>query len=164
MKNNHNKIKVFLVDDDAVYLKLSQIELLEQGDFDIETFATGELCLKNLARNPDLVVLDYDLNGIDKNAMNGIQTLDKIKRFNSDINVVMMSSQPEIEVAVNCMQHRAFDYIVKDKTAYMRLKNVIKNLLVYKKVDKELNWYVWIPDFKDFKSGIWKKCESCNLF
>jgi two-component system, OmpR family, response regulator len=142
MKDNHNKIKVFLVDDDAVFLKMSEIELLEQADFDIETFATGELCLKNLSRNPDLIVLDYDLNGIDKNAMNGIQTLDKIKRFNSDINVVMMSSQHEIEIAVNCMQHRAFDYIVKDKTAYMRLKNVISNMFQYKKMDKELVWYV----------------------
>jgi two-component system, OmpR family, response regulator len=142
MKNNHNKIKVFLVDDDAVYLKLSEIELLEQADFDIETYATGELCLKNLSRNPDLIVLDYDLNGIDKTAMNGIQTLDKIKRYNSDINVVMLSSQHEIEIAVNCMQHRAFDYIVKDKTAYMRLKNVINRIFNYKKIDKELNWYV----------------------
>lgn len=139
---NNNKIKVFLVDDDAVFLKLSQIELLEQADFDIETYATGELCLKNLSHNPDLIVLDYDLNGIDKNAMNGIQTLDKIKRYNSDINVVMMSSQHEIEVAVNCMQHRAFDYIVKDKMAHMRLKNVITNICNYKKIDKELNWYV----------------------
>ena len=142
MKNNHNKIKVFLVDDDAVYLKLSEIELLEQANFDIETYATGELCLKNLSRNPDLIVLDYDLNGIDKNAMNGIQTLDKIKRYNSDINVVMLSSQHEIEIAVNCMQHRAFDYIVKDKTAYIRLKNVINRIFNYKKIDKELNWYV----------------------
>jgi two-component system, OmpR family, response regulator len=142
MKNNHNKIKVFLVDDDAVYLKLSEIELLEQADFDIETYATGELCLKNLSHNPDLIVLDYDLNGIDKSAMNGIQTLDKIKRYNSDINVVMLSSQHEIEVAVNCMQHRAFDYIVKDKMAHMRLKNVITNICNYKKIDKELHWYL----------------------
>jgi two-component system, OmpR family, response regulator len=140
MENNH-KIKVFLVDDDAVFLKLSEIELLEQADFDIETFPTGELCVKNLSRNPDLVVLDYDLNGIDKNAMNGLQTLDKIKRFNSDINVVMLSSQHEIDVAVSCMQHRAFDYIVKDKTAYMRLKNVIINMCNYKKIDKQLTWY-----------------------
>jgi two-component system, OmpR family, response regulator len=141
MENNHNKIKVFLVDDDAVYLKLSEIELLEQADFEVETFATGELCLKNLSRNPDLVVLDYDLNGIDENAMNGLQTLDKIKRYNSDINVVMMSSQHEIEVAISCMQHRAFDYIVKDKMAYTRLKNVITNMCNYKKIDKQLNWY-----------------------
>ena len=147
MENNHNKIKVFLVDDDAVFLKLSQIELLGQGDFDIKTFATGESCLKSLSQNPDLVVLDYDLNGIDEHAMNGMETLDKIKLFNADINVIMMSSQTEIEVAVNCMQHRAFDYIVKDKTAYARLKNAINRIFNHKKIDKMLNWYVWIIQF-----------------
>jgi two-component system, OmpR family, response regulator len=139
--NNNDKIKVFLVDDDAVFLKLSEINLLEQADFIVETYATGELCVKNLSHNPDIILLDYDLNGVDKNAMNGLQTLDKIKRFNSDINVVMLSSQDEIEVAVNCMQHRASDYIIKDKTAFMRLKNTISNIFNYRPMEKQLTWY-----------------------
>jgi len=45
--------------------------------------------------------------------MSGIETLDKIKAFNQDIPVVMLSSQDKIEVAVDCMHHRAFDYVVK---------------------------------------------------
>jgi two-component system, OmpR family, response regulator len=141
MKDNH-KIKLFLVDDDAVFLKLSEIGLLEQADFDIETYATGELCVKNLAHNPDIIVLDYDLNGIDKYAMNGIQTLDKIKRFDSDINVVMLSSQDKIEVAVDCMHHRAFDYIVKNDSAATRLKKIISTIFSYRKMEKELVWYI----------------------
>ena len=39
---NENKIKLFLVDDDAVYLKLMEIEFLQHADFDIETYPTGE--------------------------------------------------------------------------------------------------------------------------
>jgi two-component system, OmpR family, response regulator len=136
-----NKIKLFLVDDDAVFLKLSEIAMLEQADFIIETYPTGELCLKNLSHNPDIILLDYDLNGIDKNAMNGIQTLDRIKRFNSDINVVMVSSQDKIEVAVDCMQHRAFDYIIKDKSSFMRLKNIITTIFTHKNMEKQLVWY-----------------------
>jgi two-component system, OmpR family, response regulator len=136
-----NKIKLFLVDDDAVFLKLSEIAMLEQADFSIETYPTGELCVKNLSHNPDIILLDYDLNGIDKNAMNGIQTLDKIKRFNSDINVVMLSSQDKIDVAVDCMQHRAFDYIVKDKSSFLRLKNIITTLFALKNMEKKLVWY-----------------------
>jgi CheY-like chemotaxis protein len=30
---------------------------------------------------PDVIILDYHLDGIDKNAMNGFETLDKIKEF-----------------------------------------------------------------------------------
>jgi len=140
MKNE--RIKLFLVDDDAVFLKALEIEFLQHADFDIETFATGELCLKNLANNPDVIILDYFLNGINKTAINGIETLDKIKAINPDISVVMLSSQDKIEVAVNCMHHRAFDYVVKSETAFTRLQNIITTIFHYKKMEKTLNWYM----------------------
>jgi len=137
-----NKIKLFLVDDDAVYLKSLEIEFLNNADFLIETYATGELCIENLTRNPDVIVLDYLLDGIDKNAMNGIATLDKIKAFNSDIPVVMLSCQDKIEVAVDCMHHKAFDYVVKSETAFIRLKKVFTTIFSYQKMEKELKWYM----------------------
>jgi two-component system, OmpR family, response regulator len=139
---NVNKIKLFLVDDDAVFLKLLEIQFLEHADFEIETFPTGELCLMHLDNNPDVIILDYHLDGIEKNAMNGIQTLDKIKNMNSDIPVIMLSSQDKIEVAVDCMHHRATDYVVKSETAFLRLQKVITNIFSYKKMEKELNWYM----------------------
>jgi DNA-binding NtrC family response regulator len=139
---NENKIKLFLVDDDAVFLKSLEIEFLQHADFAIETFATGELCMANLSHNPDVIILDYLLNGIDKNAMNGIDTLDKIKAFNPDIPVVMLSSQDKIEVAINCMHHRAFDYVVKSETAFMRLQKIITTIFRYQKMEKELSWYM----------------------
>ncbi len=139
---NENKIKLFLVDDDAMYLKSLEIEFLQHADFTIETFATGELCIENLSHNPDVIILDYLLNGIDKNAMNGIETLDKIKAFNPDIPVVMLSSQDKIEVAINCMHHKAFDYVVKSETAFMNLQKIITTIFRYKKIEKELSWYV----------------------
>lgn len=119
---NENKVKLFLVDDDALFLKSLEIEFLQHADFTIGTYATGELCVENLSHNPDVIILDYLLAGIDKNAMNGLETLDKIKAFNPDIPVVMLSSQDKIEVAINCMHHRAFDYVVKSETAFVRLQ------------------------------------------
>ena len=139
---NENKIKIFLVDDDAVFLKSLEIEFLQHADFTIETFATGELCMENLSHNPDVIILDYHLDGIDKNAMNGMETLDKIKVFNPDIPVVMLSSQDKIDVAINCMHHRAFDYVVKSETAFMRLQKIITAIFRYKKMEKELSWYM----------------------
>ncbi len=142
MMKNENKILLFLVDDDAVFLKLLEIEFLQHADFKIETFATGELCMKCLTHNPDVIILDYFLDGIDKNAMNGIETLDKIKSYNPDIPVVMLSSQDKIDVAINCMHHRAFDYVVKSETAFVRLQKIISTIFRYKKMEKELNWYM----------------------
>ena len=79
-----NKIKLFLVDDDEVLLKALEIQFMHHSDFDIETFETGEECLKNLNKNPDVIILDYYLNGIHETAINGLETLDKIKEFVSN--------------------------------------------------------------------------------
>ncbi|MES2592849.1 MAG: response regulator [Bacteroidota bacterium] len=140
--NKENKIKLFLVDDDAVLLKSLEIDFLQCEEFSVETFATGELCMKSLSSNPDVIILDYHLDGIDKNAMNGMETLDKIKAFNADIPVIMLSSQDKIDVAINCMHHKAFDYVVKSETAFMRLQKIITTILHYKKIEKELSWYM----------------------
>jgi two-component system, OmpR family, response regulator len=140
--NPKSKIKLFLVDDDAVYLKLLAIEFLQHADFAVETFATGELCLAHISEQPDVIILDYHLDGIDKNAMNGIETLDKIMVISPDIPVIMLSSQDSIDVAISCMHHRAHDYVVKSETAFVRLKKIITAVFQYRKMEKELNWYM----------------------
>ena len=137
-----NTVKIFLVDDDALFLKSLELEFLENDDFVVETYSTGELCIGNLSNNPDVVILDYQLDGIVENAMNGLETLDKIKTFNLEIPVVMLSSQDKIEVAINCMHHKAFDYVVKSETAFVRLQKIITSIFKYQKMEKELNWYM----------------------
>jgi two-component system OmpR family response regulator len=129
---NENKIKLFLVDDDAVFLKSLEIEFLQYTAFAIETFLTGELCIQNLSQNPDVIILDYNLGGIDENVMSGIDTLDKIRAFDLYIPVVILSSQEEIDIAVNCMHHKAFDYVVKNETAFIRLQKIITDIFLYK--------------------------------
>ncbi|MHC1690251.1 MAG: response regulator [Bacteroidales bacterium] len=140
--SNEKKIKLFLVDDDALYLKVLEIELLQNDNFILETFPTGEMCIANLSHKPDVIVLDYHLDSLDKNAMNGIQVLDEIKSIDPDIPVVMLSSQDKIEVAINCMHHNAFDYIVKSETAFVRLRKAISTITHIKKTEKALNWYM----------------------
>jgi DNA-binding NtrC family response regulator len=54
----------------------------------------------------------------------------------------MLSSQDKIEVAINCMHHKAFDYVVKSETAFMRIKKIIATIIRYRKMEKELSWYM----------------------
>jgi len=140
--NPNMKIKLFLVDDDAVYLKSLEIEFLQNADFSIQTFKTGEDCILALPQNPDVIILDYLLNGIVENAMNGIEVLDKIKAFDKELPVIMLSQQDKIEVAVDCMHHHAFDYVVKSETAFVRLRKIITTIFQYRKMEKELKWYM----------------------
>lgn len=142
MMIDKNKILLFLVDDDALFLKSLEIEFTDNTESVIKTFPTGELCLENISQNPDVIILDYCLNGIDRNAINGLETLDRIKTANQTIPVVMLSSQDKIEVAVNCMKHQAFDYIVKSETAFIRLQKAITTIFHYQKLEKALSWYM----------------------
>lgn len=139
---NKRQIRMFLVDDDAVFLKLLEIEFMQYENIEVRTFATGESALKNLSDAPDVIILDYHLDGIERHAINGIQTLDKIKEFSKEIPVIMLSSQDKIEVAVECMHHLAADYVVKGETAFMRLKNIISRILSVKQLETELTWYM----------------------
>ena len=136
------KIKLFLVDDDALFLKSLEIEFLQHGDFLIETYATGEQCLKHISEFTDIVILDYHLDGIDLTAMNGIQTLDKIKATFPQIPVIMLSSQDKIDVAISCMHHFAYDYVVKSETAFLRLQKIITTIFSNIKLEKQLKWYM----------------------
>ena len=137
-----NKILIFLVDDDPVFLKLLEIEFLEHADIEIETYVNGEQCVASLSHQPDVIILDYLLDGVEKDVMNGIETLDKIKAYDPEIPVIILSAQDKIEVAVNCMHHAAYDYVVKSETAFMRLQKIITVIFETRKLKKQLNWYM----------------------
>ncbi len=137
-----SKIKIFLVDDDALFLKSLEIRFQQLETFDVETYPSGELCVQNLSRKPDIIILDYHLDGIDNDAMNGVQTLDKIKKHTAEIPVIMLSSQDKIDVAIQCMHHDAYDYVVKSETAFLRLQKIINSIFFYNKIKKELLWYM----------------------
>lgn len=136
------KIKIFLVDDDVVFLRLLEIQFVESGDFEIETYTTGELCVENLSHKPDVIILDYLLDGVVRDVMNGIETLDKIKAYDTNIPVIILSAQDKIDVAINCMHHAAFDYVVKSETSFLRLQKIITTIFETKKIKKQLNWYM----------------------
>jgi DNA-binding NtrC family response regulator len=139
---DESKKLLFIVDDDALFLKSLEIEFEQGTEYIVKTFATGELCLKKKSLNPNVVILDYHLNGISKDAIDGLETLDRIKAYNPEIPVIMLSSQDRIEVAVNCMKHEAFDYIVKSETAFIRLQKAISDVLHYRKIEQTLSWYM----------------------
>ena len=139
---DESKISLFLVDDDQLFLKSLELDFAQNTDSEIRTFSTGEQCLECLSENPDVIILDYYLNSVERNAINGLDTLDRIKSVHPEIPVIILSSQDKIDVAVNCMKHHAFDYIVKSETAFLRLQRAITTIFHYQKIEKALSWYM----------------------
>jgi two-component system OmpR family response regulator len=135
------KISVFLVDDDAIFLKVMETQFKERSSYEVKTFSTGDECLSSLYLKPDIIFLDYYLNPSNPKANTGLQVLDQIKAVDPNIHVVMLSSQDNVEVAINCMKHHAFDYIVKGESSFIRARKVISVLFYQNKLKEELGFY-----------------------
>ncbi|MFM9026954.1 MAG: hypothetical protein ACKOQ6_03050, partial [Bacteroidota bacterium] len=73
--------------------------------------------------------------------------LKEIKKQLPDTEVVMFSGQDKIEVAVNTMKYGAFDYIVKNESAFHRSENVIFNIIKRLKLSQEAKLYKNLTSF-----------------
>ena len=102
------KTKILVVDDEHLIRWSLEQNLKKQG-YDVCTAGNGEDALR-LARDeqPDLVLLDIQLPGI-----GGLEVLEKIKEFDEEIIVIMVTAHSGLETAVKAMRLGAFDYINK---------------------------------------------------
>lgn len=120
-----SKRRIFLVDDEPIQNEMLKDYLSERFLYDINTFDTGEEALKNMNLNPEIVVLDYHLNAHRSDVKNGVEVLQAIKEKHPNVQVIMLSGQDKLDVAVDSMKYGAYDYIVKGETAFSRMENVI---------------------------------------
>lgn len=128
-------LSIFLVDDNKTYLEGIDSILVENPNYYIRKFMSGESCIDNLHSNPHVVILDYTLSQ-QENKLNGIEVLNKIQSYNKDIKVVMLTASEELDVAVTSMKYGAYDYIIKNNNALIKLKYVVEKL--YDNVSNEI--------------------------
>jgi two-component system OmpR family response regulator len=128
--SNKKIITIFLVDDDLLFLKA--LELSISSIFPsviIKTFQTGEACLQQMKLKPSVVILDYYLNSEIPYAWNGISILKQIKKINPKTKVVILSSQDSLNIAIDCIENGAYDYISKSESSLVRINNILTNIL-----------------------------------
>lgn len=132
---------IFVVDDDLMQQDMLKDHLSAMSNFTIKTFSTGEECLEQLGQNPDIIFLDYHLNSQKSAALDGLDILREIKAKNPLTEVVMLSGQDKIEVAVDTMKYGAFDYIVKGESAFYRAEKAVYNLYKMAKLKRDAGMY-----------------------
>lgn len=115
--------KIFVVEDSEWYNKLLVHTLSSNPDYEIKSFSNGRDFLGCLFELPDIVTLDYRLPDI-----TGLDVLKKIKEENSDIQVIMISEQEDINTVVTLLKMGAYDYITKSDDIRDRLLNTVKNI------------------------------------
>ncbi len=102
-------------------------------DYQVQRFETEKDFYQKLHDNPDVVTLDYSLTEGD-----GGKVLKRIREYNPEIEVIMISGQEDISTAVELLKSGAFDYIVKDDDTKDRLWNVLIHLQEIKGLKKEV--------------------------
>ena len=102
------KLSILVIEDGKSQREMLRDFLKDEGHEVLEA-ENGEKALKKIKENYlDLLLLDYRMPGID-----GMKVLEKVKRINPEIDVIMMTAYGTIETAVNAMKAGASDYITK---------------------------------------------------
>ena len=122
------KKTVFVVDDDAMMSQMLKDHLEQNPYFKVNTYGTGEECIRNLDQDPVAIVLDYKLNMHDPVAANGLEILQQIKNINEKTCVIMLSSQEQYGTALKTIAKGALEYVVKDNDAFNKVSKILASL------------------------------------
>lgn len=102
-------------------------------DFDVEVFNDGASFLKRLHLNPSVVTLDHSLPDI-----SGLELLKKIKKDYPNVNVVVLSAQEDVSIAVEMLKHGAYDYIIKDTGSLDKIWQLVHHADEKRNLQQEL--------------------------
>jgi len=127
-----NLPKIFIVEDDAFYATLLKKEITKNRLGSVETYHSGEDFVDNLYKMPDVVLLDHNLG-----KMNGVEVLKKIKSISPKIQVIFLSAQEKMHVAITSLKFGAFDYVEKNDTALSRVKALIRRIGKFNQIAEE---------------------------
>lgn len=120
---SRESLSIFIVDDDPFCRNLYEQAIRTLGYNRITLFSDGQDCLNRLTDQPDIIFLDYHMEPMD-----GLGVLRKIKRFNPDIYLVVISGQEDMQVAVDALKYGAFDYLIKGQNDLVKIEAVLNKI------------------------------------
>jgi two-component system, NtrC family, response regulator AtoC len=117
------QFSVFLVEDNEFYALMLDHSIREQSNYRVTPYKSGEECLANLYLDPDVVILDFGLAG-----MNGLETLKAIKKKRPELPVVIVSGQDDVSIVTELIKAGAFRYIRKNRYTCEQLLEAMEEL------------------------------------
>jgi two-component system, NtrC family, response regulator AtoC len=101
------KATILVVDDEAL-IRWSLSERLKSEGYNVLEADTGKAALEKLPEGVDLVLLDYRLPDTD-----GVSVLRKIKEFDQDTLVILLTAYADVDTAVEAMKLGAYHFANK---------------------------------------------------
>lgn len=116
-------VNVYIIDDDK-NVRNSLKEILEDEGYDVQLYASGKSCLKQLEKErPSVLFLDVWLNNED-----GLEILKEIKKIYPTLPIIMISGHATIELAVQSTKMGADDFLEKPLSIQTILEKIDKVL------------------------------------
>ena len=115
--------KIFIVEDDEMYAKILSYHLSQNPEYEVSVYTSAKDLLKNLYQGPSAISLDFYLPD-----MNGFDVLKKIREFDADLPVIIVSGQKDIGTAVELLKKGVFDYVLKDQDTKDRIWSAMRNI------------------------------------
>ena len=104
------RARILVVDDEMG--PRESLRMILKPQCDVVTVESGEAALRELPRfQPDLVFMDIKMPEMD-----GVEVLQRIKSYDSTIEVVMITAYASLETVKRALTHGAFEYLIKPFT------------------------------------------------
>src|SRR5215475_15476658 len=99
---------ILVIDDEEIMREILETLLTREG-YDVRLASSGQEGLEMARAAPfDAAIVDIMMPGL-----NGIETLDELKRIDEDLAVLIITAYASVESAIAAMKNGAFDYITK---------------------------------------------------
>lgn len=119
-------LNLFIVDDNgSMVTGLKQYLLNRFGaSLRISTFNNGESCLEKVDKETHIVILDYHMEG-----KNGLEILKSIKAINPKTEVIMLSGNEDVALAIETFREGATDYVVKGQGSWKKITQLVNYII-----------------------------------
>ena len=104
---------IFFVDDEPMFINLLEYTFKCRNGYVTKTFSNGEECVEHLSMKPDLVVVDFFLQG-NGLQMTGLDVVRTVKKSYPDLPVVILSGNDDDQIIAESKAAGVEKYIIKD--------------------------------------------------
>jgi len=121
-------LNLYIVDDNLLMAAGLRNYLVTKfgSNLNISTFLTGASVLEKIDKHTNIVILDYFLEN-----ENGNDVLKSIKSINPATEVIMLSSNQDMGIAIDAFRKGAKDYVVKGEKSWLTLYSLVYSIITY---------------------------------
>ena len=121
---------VFIVEDNKPYAETLKVFLNSEVPAikEIKIFPVGETCLLELKKNPDIIIVDYFLDSKYYDAETGLEIVKQIRSEKPEVNIIVLSSQEDIDVVLEIVKKYNCSYVKKDADAFEKVGEIVGDI------------------------------------